>query len=158
MGIETLADGGDKKPDVKSNSSNSSRRNQQRRDQHKQYPKKEHFQGAHPDLMGCTFTACTTRANQHCFTKTNERIRALIGQGFNPHVLQSIEEGKFVLPIEPMLTTQPDGTVLKIEEMKFNKKYDRWLGLEYTIQKELKQAYAIYYGQCDDDMKIIGDK
>ena len=37
--------------------------------------------------------------------------------------------------------------------MKFKSKYDRWLTQTEKIEKELKQSYSKYYGQCDEDMK-----
>ena len=59
MGTETPADSGDKKPTVKN--SEGGNKQQQRRDQRKQQlPKKERFNGAHPDLMGSIFSACNT--------------------------------------------------------------------------------------------------
>ena len=152
MGTENNSDGGDNKPDVIK--SEGAGKQQQRRYQRKQYPKKERFNGAHADLMGSVFTAASTRSNQiHQFTKTEEHIKALIGHKYDPYVLQSLEEGKVVMPVEPTATKEPDGSVTKENEMKFNKKFERWLTLSYQIEKELKQSFNIYYGQCDDDMK-----
>ena len=41
----------------------------------------------------------------------------------------------------------------KRAEMKFKSKYDRWLTPTERIEKELKQVYSKYFGQCDEDMK-----
>ena len=40
-----------------------------------------------------------------------------------------------------------------IAEMKFKSKFDRWLTWTEKIEKELKQVYSKYFGQCNEDMK-----
>ena len=90
--------------------------------------KKEKFMGAHPDLQGFVFEAGSTRTNQISkFTTVDTRIRALIGQQFDPMVLESIEKMTVTVPPEPNIVTESDGSVLKMEEIKYGKKYDRWL-------------------------------
>ncbi len=37
--------------------------------------------------------------------------------------------------------------------MKFKSKYDRLLACMERIEKELKQTYSKYYGQCGEDTK-----
>lgn len=67
--------------------------------------------------------------------------------------ISSLEEGKKVLQPEPTLSKQHDGTFNEEDKMKFNKHYTNWLNLEYTIEKEMKQSYSIYLGQCNGNMK-----
>ena len=110
--------------------------------------------GAHPDLQGFVFEAGSTRTNQIAkFTTVDTRIRALIGQQFDPMVLESIEKMTVTIPPEPNIVTESDGSVSKMEEIKYGKKYDRWLTRTERIKKEMKQVYSIYYGQCDEDIK-----
>ena len=37
--------------------------------------------------------------------------------------------------------------------MKFNKRFEKWLSLEYTVTSQLINLYSIYLGQCNEDMK-----
>lgn len=154
MSTETPAGGGEQKPVVKNNEGKTGNHN--RRDQRK-FPgvRRDKFEGATAELSGYIFTAGTNRTNQiHNFTRTDERIRTLVGQKFDPHVLQSLEEVKAVTPTKPQLQYEADGvTVSKQEEMRYNMKYKKWIDMTYIIEKEMKNAYAIYYGQCDDEMK-----
>ena len=116
--------------------------------------KKEKFMGAHPDLQGFVFEAGSTRTNQIAkFTTVDTCMRALIGQQFDPMVLESIEKMTVTVPPEPNIVTESDGSVSKMEEIKYGKKYDRWLTRTERIEKEMKQVYSIYYGQCDEDIK-----
>ena len=57
------------------------------------------------------------------------------------------------LPKEPEMATATDDKIKKMEEMKFKSKFDRWLTRTEKIEKELKQVYSKYFGQCDEDMK-----
>ena len=144
------ADGGEKKPDTKAaegNNANHHKKNNFQnniRNFNKSYPKKERFQGSHSDLVGCVFSAGSSRSAQaHQFRQTDLRIKAYIGQKYDPHVLESIEKGVLSLPTEPVLHVEDDGSVTKQSEIIFGKKYDRWLSLQYSVQKELKQAYSV---------------
>ena len=115
------------------------------------YQKKEKFQGAHPDLSGYVFETAPSRTNQVAnFSRVDERIRSLVGQNYDPYVLESIESRGVVLPPEPTLDTVGDA---RVNEIKYSKQYDRWLTRTEVIEKQLKQVYSIYYGQCDDEMK-----
>ena len=119
-------------------------------------PKKERFTGQHPDLTGFIFTAATTRSAQiYNFTKTDERIKTHVGSNFKPAVLQSLEEMKITLPPEPTAVTAADGTIKSDEEIKFRTKYSMWLKATSDIEEQMVQVYAIYFGQCDDDMKSV---
>lgn len=149
---------GDEKPPIlkKDGGNDNPARHNQRRDnkRNNHYPKPERFTGSHPDLIGYVFTVSTSRTAQiHQFTKTDERIRALVGQKYDPHVLQSIETGAFSCPTEPNLVVEADGSVKKEEEVKYRTKYSKWCDLKYLIESQLKNVYSIYYGQCDKDMK-----
>lgn len=100
------------------------------------------------------FTSSTTRSAQvHQFTKTDEQIKALVGQKYDPYVLQSLEEGKLAVPTKPTYSRLPDGSIDEMEKMEYSKRYDKWLNLTYRIEVELKQVYSFYLGQCDEDMK-----
>ena len=110
--------GGDKKPIIKDNKPNKDgqKGNNQHRDFRKPFPKKERFQGSHPDLIGCIFSAGTTRQGQtYQFTKTDERIKAIIGTKYNPHVLESLKMGTIRLPPRPTPTIQDDGMITKTD-------------------------------------------
>jgi hypothetical protein len=154
MSTETPAGGGEQKPVVKNNEGKTGNHN--RRDQYK-FPgnRKEQFEGATAELSGYIFTAGTNRTNQiHHFTRTDERIRNLVGQKFDPHVLQSLEEVKAVTPDEPQIQYEADGvTVSKQEEMRYNMKYKKWIDTCYIIETQMKNTFAIYNGQCDEEMK-----
>jgi hypothetical protein len=41
----------------------------------------------------------------------------------------------------------------KIEEMKFKSKHDKYLNQIHKVEMQLKQTYAKYYGQIDEEMK-----
>lgn len=153
MGTDNPAQGGEQKPIIKNEGNNvpnaSNRHNNARR-----FIKKERFQGAHPDLAGYVFETSSNRTNQIAnFTAVDTRIRALVGQQFDPYVLESIEKMRVITPPEPTIVTEADGTVSKMEEIKYGKKYDRWLTRTEKVEKEMKQVYSVYYGQCDKDMK-----
>ena len=156
MGADNLTtdEGGDKKPELKSEDGNNHQNNGRPR-HNKQFARKEKFMGAHPSLQGYVFTACTTRASQALqFTKTDERIKALIGSEKDHHVLMSIEKGTQCLPPEPQPVYDADGTTIgEVQKLIYSKKIDKWVSLTYLIEKEMKQVYSFYYGQCDDDMK-----
>jgi hypothetical protein len=148
MGTDNPAQGGEQKPIIKNEGNNvpnaSNRRNNARR-----FIKKEQFQGAHPDLAGYVFETSSNRTNQIAnFTAVDTRIRALVGQQFDPYVLESIEKMRVITPPEPTIVTEADGTVLKMEEIKYGKKYDWWLTRTEKVEKEMKQVYSVYYGQC----------
>ena len=48
--------------------------------------------------------------------------------------------------------TDPD-EMSKIEEMKYGRKYDKYLARVEKVEGQLKQAFSKYYGQIDRDMK-----
>ena len=56
---------------------------------------------------------------------------------------------ELVLPEEPTL----DDDAGKSEKMKLKIQYSDWISTTKQIKKELNHVYAIYYGQCDPDMK-----
>ena len=122
MGTDTPTDSVEKKPVIPDGSSS------RRFNRKVPYVKRERFQGAHPDLMGYVFESGTSRTNQIAnFAKVDERIRALIGQQFDPYVLESIETKAVCLPGEPQMAIEADGSVSRMEEIKYSKKFDRWL-------------------------------
>ena len=155
MSTEIPAGGGDQKtPVVKNNEGGSGRNNNRRERKPYSFAKREKFEGATPELSGFIFTAGTNRTSQiHNFTRTDERIKALVGQKYDPYVLQSLEEIREIMPIQPAATLEADGTMSKTNEIIFNREVNKWIDLKYTIEKERKNVYAIYYGQCDEEMK-----
>ena len=156
MGTETPAEGGDNKTAIK-NEGGAAAGNQRRGNQNqfnRRFVKKEKFLGADPDLQGFVFESAGNRAQQITnFTTVDTRIKALIGQNCDPFVLESIEKMEETLPKEPEMPAVTDETKRKMEEMKFKSKFDRWLTRTEKIEKELKQVYSKYFGQCDEDMK-----
>ena len=68
-------------------------------------------------------------------------------------MLESIEKMTTTLPDEPTFEKTTDDAKKRIAEMKFKSKFDRWLTHTENIEKELKQIYSKYFGQCDEDMK-----
>ena len=46
---------------------------------------------------------------------------------YDPYVLKSIKKIQAVLPPEPTIVMESDGSVSKMMEIKLGKKYDRWL-------------------------------
>jgi hypothetical protein len=100
------------------------------------------------------FETGSNRTNQITnFTTADSRIRAIVGQQFDPYILESIEKMKVIVPPKPTIVTEADGTVSKMEEIKYGKKYNRWLTRTEKVEREMKQVYSIYYGQCDEDIK-----
>jgi hypothetical protein len=151
MGTDTPAGGREQKPVIKNEANIGNGFN---RRVIKNFIKKKCFQAAHPDLSGFVFETGTTRTNQIAdFTTADVRIWALVGQQFGPFVLESIEKMRVILPPEPTIVMETDGTVSKMEEIKYGKKYDRWLTCTERVEKELKLVYSIYYGQCDKVIK-----
>jgi hypothetical protein len=156
MSTETPAGGGEQKPVVKNNEGNKQHGGHRRNNNNKPpfFHKREKFEGATADLSGYIFTAGPNRTAQlHNFTRTIERVKTYIGQNFDPHVLQSIEEVKEVLPAQPTPTLEADGSMSKTNEIIFNKEIAKWIDVKYVVQKELKNAYSIMHGQCDEEMK-----
>jgi hypothetical protein len=156
MGTEHPAEGGEKKPVIKNDNSNGGfyRHNNNNFHQKEKFVKKEKFMGAHPDLQGFVFEANTIRSNQIAnFATVDTRIKAVIGQQFDPFVLESIEKLIVTVPPEPTIATEPDGSISRMEEIKYSKKFDRWLTRTEKIEQQMKQVYSIYLGQCDEDIK-----
>ena len=128
MGTEHPAEGGEKKPAVKNEDGNGGGSYNCRNnfDQRNKFAKKERFMGAHPDLQGFVFEANAVHLNQITnFNTIDTRIRALIGQQFDPFVLESIEKMAVTMPPEPTINTEADGvTISRVEEIKYGKKFD----------------------------------
>ena len=103
MSTETPAGCGEQKTPVVRNNEGGPGWNHNRRDQNP-YPfiKREKFEGSTAELSGFIFTAGTNRTSQiHNFTRTDEQIKALVGQKYDPYVLQSLEEVREVMPTQP---------------------------------------------------------
>ena len=151
------SDAGEKKPDVKNESNpNAGGSNRRGRFNNKnKFVKKEKFMGAHPDLQGFVFEPNPIRATQIAnFTNVDNRIKAVVGQQFDPAVLESIEKMAVTLPVEPTPVIATGATTMdEIEKIKYRKKYDRWLTKVEKIEQQIKQVYSIYLGQCDEDIK-----
>ena len=158
MGADTPAEGGENKSNVKVDGNNA-QVNAGRNNIRRNNPiKKEKFLGAHPSLQGHVFEAERVRSEQiENFQKVNEIIKAKIGADYDPLVPESLEKEATTLPTEPTPVTKKaaDGTesMDDIESMKFKSKYGKYLTRAEIIEKELKQAYSIYFGQISDEMK-----
>ena len=151
MGTDTPVEGGEKKPVMKQEGNDGFHQNKSK---FKKFAKRERFMGAHPDLQGFVFETGTSHNNQIAnFNTVDTRIRAIVGQSFEPQVLESIEKMTLVMPPEPTIIAEPDGSMSRVEDIKYGKKYDKWLTRTEKVEKELKQVYSIYYGQCDEDIK-----
>ena len=125
MSTDAPAVGGEHKPNIKNEGSGNTVIGQHNNQNARKLIKKDRFHGAHPDLSGFVFKSRTTQTNQIAnFTAVNVRIRALVGQQFDPYVLESIEKMQAVLPPEPTIMMESDGSVSKMEEIKYGKKYD----------------------------------
>ena len=70
-------------------------------------------------------------------------------------MLESIEKMTATLPDEPTFKSETDDAKKRISEMKFKRKFDRWLTCTEKIEKELKQVYSKYFGQCNEDTKAM---
>ena len=53
----------------------------------------------------------------------------------------------------PRMTAKVTIAVSKWQELQYGKRYDKFLVKEELVNTELKQAFAIAYGQVSDDMK-----
>jgi hypothetical protein len=157
MSANTHAAVGESKPVINNGNTpniNHARRGNNNSHRRDGYAKKDKFMGADPNLQGYVFEAKTSRADQVAnFEKVDARIKDQIGMECHLSVLESIEEGKKSLPVEPSPVIKDDGTISRAEEMKFKEKYSRYLRQVDKIETELKQCYFKYYGQCDDDMR-----
>ena len=121
MSTETPAGGGDQKTPVVRNNEGGPGWNHNRQDQNP-YPfiKRGKFEGSTAELSGFIFTAGTNRTSQiHNFTRTDERIKALVGQKYDPYVLQSLEEVREVMPMQPVATLETDGTIQRQTKLFF---------------------------------------
>ena len=61
------------------------------------------------------------------FTTVDNIIKAQVGSECDPFVLESLEKEVESLPEEPAAVTKEDGSMTKIEEMKFKSKYDKYV-------------------------------
>ena len=79
------------------------------------------------------------------FTTADNIVKAQIGTGCNPVVLNSVKrEVKTVSDkLEPVITD--DGSMSKIEEMKFKSKYNKYHNQIHKVEMQLKQIYSKYY-------------
>jgi hypothetical protein len=153
MSTAPPAAGGEQRPVVKNNDGKPPGGNR-RYNKPPFLPRREKFEVATAELSGYIFAAGTNRTAQlHNFTRTDKRIKTYIGQKFDPHVLQSLEEVKEVLPSQSTPTLEADGSLSKTNTIIFNKEVAKWIDLKYVVQKELKNSYSVIYGQCDEEMK-----
>ena len=91
-------------------------------------PRKEKFLGADPDLRRHVFEAKCNRSEQVVnFTTVDDIIKAQVRTECDPFVLESLRKEVESLPEEPTAVTKEDGSMTKIEEMKFKSKCDKYL-------------------------------
>ena len=154
MSAATPAAGGEAKPAATGDGRPGAGKGAGRKHQQHHFIKKERFLGADQDLQGFVFETKSTRSQQITnFRTVDERIKDQVGAKFDEYVLETLERMAVTLPPEPEPTTGADGTITKIEEMKFKSQYDRHLSRVERINTQLRQVYAKYLGQCDAEMK-----
>ena len=76
----------------------------------------------------------------------------LVGQQFDPYVLESIEKMQAIRPQEPTIMMESDGLVSKMEDIKYGKKCVRLLTHTEKVKKAMKQVYSLYYNQYNKDI------
>ena len=155
MGAKPPTAGREKKPFVKHegrpNNQHGKGNNNNRRDN---TLRTEKFLGADPDLRENVFEAKRNRSEQVVdFTTVVNIIKAQVGTECDPFVLESLEKEVESIPEEPTAVAKEDGSMIKIEEMKFKSKYDKYLNRIHKVEMQLKQTYSKYYGQIDEEMK-----
>jgi hypothetical protein len=160
MGADTPAPADKKKPEIKVEGEKQNARHGQQRGNNNarrdHVVKKEKFLGADPDLQGSVFESKRSRSEQVAnFEKVDALIKDQVGKEYHPFVLESLEKEEIILPDEPNDSDFLDdkGNMSEINKIKFRERYHRHLNLKEKVTTELKQVYAKYYGQCDDDMK-----
>ena len=87
------------------------------------------------------------------FTTTNDIVKAQVGTECDSFFLESLEKEVKIGPNEPIIVTKDDGSMSKIEEMKFKSKYDKYLNWVHKIKMQLNQTYSKYYWQINEEMK-----
>ena len=151
----TPAEGGEMKPVVKrkgqSNNQHGGRNNANRR---KNYIKKEKFLRADPNLCKHVFKAKRNQSEHVSnFTIVDNIVKAQVGTECDPFVLKSLEKEVKTGPDEPVPVTKNDGSMTKIEEIKFKSKYNKYLDWFHKVEMQLKQTHSKYYRQIDEEMK-----
>ena len=105
MGTKTPAAGGESKNKPESTTpatNHHGRRGNNSSHQRADYSKMEKFLGADPNLQGSIFEARRSRADQVAnFEKVDNLIKTQIGMECHLSVLESLEQGKKILPKEP---------------------------------------------------------
>ena len=76
------------------------------------------------------------------FTTVDDIIKAQVGTECDLFVLESLEKKVESLPEEPAVVTKEDGSITRIEEMKFKNKCDKYLNPIHKVEMQLKQTYS----------------
>ena len=104
MDVDTPAQSGDTKPEIKSEGNSTAGNDRHGGSNNRQPAKKEKFLGADPDLQGFVFEAIGTRTQQATnFTTVDTQIKTIVGSKCDAYVLESIEKMTLTLPDEPDL-------------------------------------------------------
>ena len=74
-------------------------------------------------------------------------FKAQVGTECDSFILESLEKEVESRPEEPTAVVKTDGTMTKIEEMKFKSKYDKYLNRIHKVKMQPEQTYSKYYEQ-----------
>ena len=86
------------------------------------------------------------------FTTINDIIKAQVRTECGPFVIESLEKEVKSGPKESTIITKEDGTVTKIEEMKFRSKYAKYLNRVHKAKMQLNQTHSKYYVQINEEI------
>ena len=150
----------------KANTSKTSRSDQSRSTSTQKYtqgrcngfPKKrryDNFKGANEKLSTVIFDYGGT-GNQDMFVKSKKKIEIYIGQNFdNPRDIQSsienLELYTILMPPAPADYGAP--TADKTASFMYEKKVQRYILREESLQNNIVKAFALIWGQCTDSLK-----
>ena len=116
--------------------------------------KMEKFNEACADLKGHVFDICNNKIkNVDNYNSTLEKITTYLGTDYNAIVQESIKSRKVLMITEPTAVVDGKGVMIKAEEVKFSQKYSQYLSQEAAINKDMKKAYNIVWGQTSKEMK-----
>jgi hypothetical protein len=118
-------------------------------------PSSNKFKGANEDLAGHIFDY-GGQGHRDTFTKTMKAIINYVGQKYdNPRDIQDALESLKIpvigLPIAP--EGYDDGTATKTETLLFEKKLQRHILSEETLNDNLAKAFSLVIGQCTENLK-----
>ena len=140
MCAKTPTEGKKKKPFVKHEGWTSNQHDGQHNANCRGNPvKKKKFLGVDPDICVHVFRAKSNQSEQVAnFTTVNDIIKTQVGTECDSFVLESLEKEVKSGPEEPAPVLNEDGTMTKIEETKFKRKYDKYLNRVHKVEMQPK--------------------